>query len=491
MPSASSRSWSACAHWRTISMVLSGWNCTPRCRPCAKACTPAFERASSSAPGGSVKASKCHCNHGPAGTTAGSALCTAYQPSSGVGARSIVPPSTLASTWPPKHRPSTGMSRRTASAMNATSAATSTTCSSSGLFGEPSEATNACPFGAGSCAPLCAWWISSEMPRAAAQSPRMAGGPRSPCCRMSAVAVTPQPCRGRPATSRGAPPDHALGLVLRDGERDVQGLRGRYELLAQAGQVDVPIHDGVLEAAKAADLHRDLVAGLHRPRVGRRAGQHDIARLERDQPAQVRQLIGHAPDQIAGGALLDHLAVEVGLEREVGGIELRRRHDLRADRQEAVLALDAQHRTPVSVTEVVEADIVGRRVAGDVAEHVVNADSLHPPPNHDGQLALVVEEPRAAGPPDHPSVAVERVRRLQEVGGRRRRVGLVLVDPAAVGQVDGDDLRRLHWGQVRRLRPRDLAAIPQDDVVAVATTPRRGAVDRYPNSPHVGHDAPW
>src|SRR3954452_4799469 len=102
------------------------------------------------------------------------------------------------------------------------------------------------------------------MPRAPAQSPRMAGGPKSPCCRMSAVAVTPQPCRGRPATSWGAALDHALGLVLRDGERDVQGLRGRCGLLARAGQVDVPIHDGVLEAVKAADLDRDLVAGLHR-----------------------------------------------------------------------------------------------------------------------------------------------------------------------------------------------------------------------------------
>ena len=119
---------------------------------------------------------------------------------------------------------------------------------------------------------------------------------------------------------------------------------------------------------RSVDLDLDHVARLHRPRVGGRAGEDDVARLQGDQPAEVGEQVGDRPDQVGGRTLLDDLAVQVGADLEVGRVELGGGHQLRADRAEAVLALDPQHRAAVGVAEVVEADVVGRGVAGDVVE---------------------------------------------------------------------------------------------------------------------------
>ena len=146
------------------------------------------------------------------------------------------------------------------------------------------------------------------------------------------------------------------------------------------------------------DLDLDDVARLHRPRVRGRAGEDHVARLERDQPAEVGELVGDREEQVVGRRLLHDLAVEVGAQGEVGGVELGRRHELGPEREEAVVPLDAQHRAAVGVSEVVHADVVRARVAADVVEHLVDRDALHPPPDHDRELALVVEEPRAAAP---------------------------------------------------------------------------------------------
>ena len=108
--------------------------------------------------------------------------------------------------------------------------------------------------------------------------------------------------------------------------------------------------------------------GRHRPGVGGRAGQHDVARLERDQPAEVGELVAVVPDDVVGAALLDDLAVQVRAQAvAVVGRPLVARDDGGADRQEAVLALDAQHRAAVGVAEVVQADVVRRREAVHVA----------------------------------------------------------------------------------------------------------------------------
>ena len=127
--------------------------------------------------------------------------------------------------------------------------------------------------------------------------------------------------------------------------------------------------------------------------------------------------------------VLDDGAVEVGAQREVGRVELVGRRQRRADRQEAVLALDAQHRATVGVAEVVHADIVRAGVAGDVRERIVEPDALHSPPDDHRELAFVVEEPGALRHEDRTPVPVERRRRLHEVRRLGRRARRVLLDP--------------------------------------------------------------
>ena len=196
--------------------------------------------------------------------------------------------------------------------------------------------------------------------------------------------------------------------------------------------------------------------------------------LERDQPRQVGELVGDAEQQVARVRLLDDLAVEVRAQREVGGVELGRGDELRAERQEAVLALDAQHRAAVGVAEVVQADVVGARVPGDVVERLGLADALQRVADHDRELALVVEEARARGAADIAAVAVERRRRLHEVRRLRRDPRGVLLDAAAVRQVDGDDLRRRRGREVARLGLGDALAVVEHDL-ALRRAPHTGS----------------
>ena len=94
--------------------VTSGWNCTPMLRPITYACGPTSLSAITVAPGGAVNVSKCHWNHGPSGTSSGSVVRTGSQPISETPARNASPPSSRASSWPPKQMPSTETSASTA-----------------------------------------------------------------------------------------------------------------------------------------------------------------------------------------------------------------------------------------------------------------------------------------------------------------------------------------------------------------------------------------
>ena len=130
----------------------------------------------------------------------------------------------------------------------------------------------------------------------------------------------------------------------------------------------------IAEPADPLDLDLDHVARLDRPRVRRRAGQQHVAGLERDQPRDVGDLVGEREDQVgAGVALLDLLAVDEGADGEVVGIELGGVDQAGTERAEPVLALDPQHRAAVDVAEVVDAEVVGDGVAGDVVERLGSA----------------------------------------------------------------------------------------------------------------------
>ena len=94
--------------------------------------------------------------------------------------------------------------------------------------------------------------------------------------------------------------------------------------------------------------------------------------------------------------------------------------------------------------------VVGGGEPADVRERVLGRDAMRARADHRGDLALVPEQLGAAGA-DEVSVAGQRGRWLEEVGGYGRRAP-ALGRPAAVVQVDGDDLggRQACWQGHRR-----------------------------------------
>src|SRR5215211_5126993 len=134
--------------------------------------------------------------------------------------------------------------------------------------------------------------------------------------------------------------------------------------------------------------------------------------------------------------------------------------------------------------EVVQPNVVGARVATDVREGILFRYPLHPAPDDNGELALVVEKAGSARSPYGPTVPVQRRRRLREIRRFGRRPRRILLDAAAVGQVDGEDLGRLHRRKILGLSLRDAPPAIQNDVLPIEPAPRRATFvqDPYPSS---------
>ena len=124
---------------------------------------------------------------------------------------------------------------------------------------------------------------------------------------------------------RCAPLGHALGLVLGDGERDVQRVGGRASCspasdrsTSQSTTVFSTRPSPLISTATTSpgSIGREL-AGV--PVSTTSPGSSVIS------AAQVGELVGDAPDQVVGRRLLHDLAVEVRAQREVGRVELGRR----------------------------------------------------------------------------------------------------------------------------------------------------------------------
>ena len=143
------------------------------------------------------------------------------------------------------------------------------------------------------------------------------------------------------------------------------------------------------EPPQAVDLDLDHVARLHRARVGRRSGEHDVAGQEGHVAAEVGQQVVDGEVHLGQRTLLHDLAVAQRPQRRAADVHAG--HQARPQRAEAVLALDPQHRAGVGLPEVLLADVVGAGEAGQVVPHVVGADVAHRPPDHGRHLALVVE----------------------------------------------------------------------------------------------------
>ena len=206
------------------------------------------------------------------------------------------------------------------------------------------------------------------------------------------------------------------------------------------------VDDRVRQRAEALDLDGHDVTGLHRPAVRRGAGEDQVAGQQRDRAGEVGDEVVHVPRHLVGAAVLADLAVDERADPLAAEVPVG--DERRADRAQRVAALHAQHRAGVGVAEVVQAEVVADRVAGDVARRrLVGRDVAARPADHDHDLALVVQPLAPLGAHDGPAVGVQRRRRLLEVRRRGRQLDLELAHPADVVEVHADDLRRLAGGR--------------------------------------------
>src|SRR5579863_5184456 len=83
----------------------------------------------------------------------------------------------------------------------------------------------------------------------------------------------------------------------------------------------------------AFDFHLHHIAGLHGPRIARRAGVDRIARRERYVAADEANNGWHIEDQIGGALLLDQGTVQTRRQQQIGVVESG--DDLRTQRREA------------------------------------------------------------------------------------------------------------------------------------------------------------
>jgi hypothetical protein len=250
-----------------------------------------------------------------------------------------------------------------------------------------------------------------------------------------------------------------LGAELR---RDAE--RARHHPVSQPAE---PVH---------LDLHH--VAGLDRPGVGRGAGQQHVAGQQRDRAGDVGHQVVHVPAHLVGGPVLHDRAVDVGAQ--VLAAEVPAGDQPGAERRHRVRPLDPQHRPGVGVAEVVQAEVVRDGVPRDVIARLSGGDAPARAPDHDRDLALVVQV-LAPGRPDHrAAVPDERRDRLVEVGGRGGQPGAELRDPAGVVQVHRHDLGRRARRQVHRVRGRHPPAVRRDQLPGVPHDLHAGPVQQDP-----------
>ena len=247
-------------------------------------------------------------------------------------------------------------------------------------------------------------------------------------------------------------------------------------------------HDVVLQPAEPVHLDLHHVARLDRPGVGRGTGQQHVAGQQGDRPGDVGHQVVHVPRHLVGGPVLHHGAVDVGAQPLAA--EVPAGDQPGAERRHRVGALHPKHRPGVRVTEVVQAEVVPDGVARDVVPGLLRGDAPAGAPDHDGDLALVVQVLATVRPDHGAAVAYQRRDRLVEVGGRGGQPGAELRHPAGVVQVHRHDLGRHARRQVHRLGDGHPAPVPGHQFVPVPHDLDAGAVQQDPPVLHhcrLGH----
>ena len=137
--------------------------------------------------------------------------------------------------------------------------------------------------------------------------------------------------------------------------------------------------------------------GREAPDAFRRAGEHEIARLERHDLADPRDLRTHVEDEVARSRGLPDHAIDQTLHLDVVRIDLVD-DDPRADRAEARIGLAPDHVQVVPALEldVARGHVIRAGVAPDRGKRLLPADAEDPPAHHARQLRLVLDCDRSA-----------------------------------------------------------------------------------------------
>src|SRR5262245_24712608 len=190
--------------------------------------------------------------------------------------------------------------------------------------------------------------------------------------------------------------------------------------------------DPVLEAAEPLDLDLDPVAGLQElvapgSDARGRAGEDDVAGMQRGEARQVRDLLGGGEDHLARVRVLLHYAVHPKADGEALRIgDLRGGRDPRTER---AAPFEALVRGPVEMewiaggqraapAKIARGEIVGDRIARDMVERPLDGHVARGLADHRDQLGFPIELLRAArtrdagARPDHAGA-----RRLDEKPG--------------------------------------------------------------------------
>src|SRR5262245_17689903 len=206
------------------------------------------------------------------------------------------------------------------------------------------------------------------------------------------------------------------------------------------------------EVAELLDRGDDLVAGLQphlllfriaRDDAFRRAGEDDVAGLQRRVARDVAHQLARVEHHVAGVRRLAHLAVDAAFDLEVVAVGEIGADQPRPDRPGTVEAL-AQHPLARPALQVTRGEVVAGAVAEYVVAGVLLADVARLAPDHDHQFGLVVELLRVLlGDVDGAAVVVERgvvlVEQDRLLGHRVAGLGRVL----AVVEADAHDLFRV------------------------------------------------
>ena len=162
--------------------------------------------------------------------------------------------------------------------------------------------------------------------------------------------------------------------------------------------------------------------------------------------------VGHDVGDIEGhfrhGAVLDHLAIDVGPHLRLADIDTA--YNARTNRTKPVLTLDPQHRARIRIAEILCPYIVGSRKACQMVPHVGRSHIAHRLADNGRDLALIVEILTVGGPGHLTTMGIEGGQRLLEIGRGGQGRGLELHPARFIVQVDTDDLARITGRQIDR-----------------------------------------